>query len=401
MGNARERILTINGGSSSVKFALFDGADPPRKVLSGKVERVGQGGGAKLTAHSAEGDDKEERDVEAPDHEAALKLILDWVGGRADLEEIGAIGHRVVHGGPTYFEPTEITDEVLDGLRKISPFDPDHLPAELSMIEAARRDLPARPQFACFDTAFHRDMPRVAQLLPIPRRYEEAGARRYGFHGLSFEFLMKELARVAGDGAAQGRVILAHLGSGASLAAVREGRSVDTTMGLTPAAGLVMGTRTGDIDPGLPAYLARAEGMTAERFDHLINQESGLLGVSGRSADLRDLTAIEATDAHAAEAVDLFCHSARKWIGAMAAVLGGLETLVFSGGIGEHSSAIRGRICAGLEFLGVTLDDARNRDSAAVISAEGAAVTVRVIPTDEELTVARAVRRLLGPGTDR
>ena len=393
LGDAR--ILTINGGSSSVKFAVFEGADPPRKILSGKVERVGQGGAAKLSARGAEGA-TDEREVQAQEHEAALKAILGWIGDRLDPATIGAVGHRVVHGGPTYFAPTEITDEVLDGLRKISPFDPDHLPAELAMIEAARRDLPGRPQVACFDTAFHRDMPRVARLLPIPRKYEDAGARRYGFHGLSYEYLMGELARVAGDDAAHGRVILAHLGAGASLAAVRGGKPVDTTMGLTPAAGLVMGTRSGDIDPGLPAYLARAEGMTAERFDRLINKESGLLGVSGTASDLRDLLAREAADPHAAEAVTLFCYSARKWIGAMAAALGGLDTLVFSGGIGEHAPAIRERICADLGFLGVTLDPARNANSSPLISPDGATTSVRVIPTDEELTVARAVRRWLG-----
>ena len=216
------------------------------------------------------------------------------------------------------------------------------------------------PQVACFDTAFHHDLPRVAQIVPIPRRYEAAGVRRYGFHGLSYAYLMEELARVAGPEAAAGRVILAHLGSGASLAAVREGRCVDTTMGLTPASGLVMGTRSGDIDPGLVRFLMRSEGMTTEQFHDLVNHESGLLGVSETSPDLRDLLARQDADVRAAEAVALFCYQAKKAIGALAAALGGLDILVFSGGIGENSPEARRRICAGLEFLGIALDDRRN-----------------------------------------
>jgi acetate kinase len=244
-------------------------------------------------------------------------------------------------------------------------------------------------------------MPAVATLLPIPRRYREKGVRRYGFHGLSYAYLLDELARIAGQAAAGGRVVLAHLGNGASLAAVKGGRSIDTSMGFTPAAGLVMSTRTGDLDPGVMTYLARTERMTATDFHRIVNHESGLLGVSETSADMRDLLAREATDARAAEAIALFCYQAKKWVGAFAAALGGLDTLVFSAGIGERSAPIRARICEGLSFLGIELDDARNAAHAAVISRADSRVSVRVIATNEELMIARSVWRLLGPGAHR
>jgi acetate kinase len=252
---------------------------------------------------------------------------------------------------------------------------------------------------ACFDTAFHHDMPRVASLLPIPRRFEAKGVRRYGFHGLSYAFLLGELSRAAGPEAAGGRVILAHLGSGASLAAVRGGRSMDTSMGFTPTSGMPMGTRSGDLDPGLAPYLARTGQVTPARFNDIVNHESGLLGVSETSADMRDLLEREGQDVRAAEAVDLFCYQARKWIGAFAAVLGGLDTLVFSAGIGEHCPAVRARICEGLSFLGIELDAARNAGTAPVISTDGGRVSVRVIATDEELMIAQSVRRLLDPAS--
>jgi acetate kinase len=237
-------------------------------------------------------------------------------------------------------------------------------------------------------------MPRVAQIVPIPRRFEAAGVRRYGFHGLSYEYLMEELARVAGAEEALGHVILAHLGAGASLAAVQRGQSIDTTMGFTPASGLVMGTRTGDIDPGLVRFLSRTEGMTADEFDEVVNHESGLLGVSETSSDVRDLLARQNADVRAAEAIELFCYHAKKWIGAFAAALGGLDTLVFAGGIGENAPEIRHRICAGLAFLGIALDENRNATSALLISTDQGPVKVRVIRTDEELMIAKAAARL-------
>ncbi len=301
----------------------------------------------------------------------------------------------------THGDPEPVTPELLDELHRLIPYDPDHLPLEIELMEALRRRHPALPQVACFDTAFHRTMPRVASLLTIPRRYEAAGVRRYGFHGLSYAFLMEELIRL-GDGAAtQGRVILAHLGNGASLAAVRDGKSIDTSMGFTPAAGLMMGSRSGDLDPGLVAYLARTEQMSATQFDDMVNHASGLLGVSEISSDLRDLLARESDDVRAAEAVALFCYQAKKWIGSFAAALGGLDTLVFAGGIGENAPLVRGRICDELGFLGVELHAERNAANASLISTDGEGVAVRVVRTDEELMIARSVIRVLGLGTQK
>ncbi len=292
-----------------------------------------------------------------------------------------------------YSGPERVTQELLDELRRISPFDPDHMPDEIALMEAIRRRWPAVPQVACFDTAFHRRMPRVARLLPIPRKYDRLGIERYGFHGLSYEYLMEELARVAGPEVARGRVILAHLGAGASLAAVRDGRSIDTTMAFTPTAGLPMATRTGDLDPGLFSFLARSEQISAEGFHDLVNHHCGLLGVSETSGDVRDLLSREATDVRAAEALAMFCYQTKKWIGAMAAALHGLDTLVFAGGIGENSPQVRSRICDGLHFLGVELDPARNQVNAPLISTDTSRAPVRVIPTDEELMIARATHR--------
>jgi acetate kinase len=323
-------------------------------------------------------------------HAEAVATIIDWLQ-RTSRIAVAAVGHRIVHGGARYHEPTPITPQMLDDLRAISPFDPEHLPTEIALIEAFRAFDPSLRQLACFDTAFHHDLPRVAQLLPIPRRYLDQGVRRYGFHGLSYTFLMAELARIAGAEGAGGRVVLAHLGNGASMAAVRGGHCLDTTMAFTPTAGLVMGTRTGDLDPGLVAYLARTEDMSAEQFQELVNHQSGLLGVSESSSDMRDLLARRADDPRAAEAVALFCHQARKTIGACAATLGGLDTLVFSGGIGEHSPEVRGEICAGLEFLGIVLDPASNGANTPLISREGSNAAVRVIRTDEESVIAEAV----------
>ena len=360
-------------------------------VRSGRSDRAG---GCPVGHGPAGGGREEDRPVDAPDQKAAVRLLIDWLERAVGFAEIAAVGHRVVHGGSRYHQPERVTAELIEELRKISPYDPDHLPGEIELIEAFRNRDPDLPQVACFDTAFHHDMPRVAQIVPIPRRFEAAGVRRYGFHGLSYAYLMEELARVAGPEEARGRVILAHLGAGASLAAVQGGHSIDTTMGFTPASGLVMGTRTGDIDPGLVRFLSRTEGMTADQFDSLVNHESGLLGVSETSSDVRDLLARQNVDVRAAEAIELFCYQAKKWIGAFAAALGGLDTLVFAGGIGENAPEIRRRICAGLEFLGIALDEGRNASSALLISTDQGPVKVRVIRTDEELMIARAAARL-------
>ena len=294
--------------------------------------------------------------------------------------------------------PALITKEMVAELRQLKPFDPEHLPEEIQLTEAFHRRFPDLPQVACFDTAFHHDLPRVAQLLPIPRRYEAQGVRRYGFHGLSYAFLMEELARLAGMEAAQGRVILAHLGNGASLAAVHHGKPVDTSMSFTPTAGVPMSTRSGDLDPGLVWYLARTEQMSAKQFNEMVNFQSGLLGVSETSSDMRDLLDHETQDVRAAEAVALFCYQVKKWIGAFAAALGGLDTLVFAGGIGENAPAVRARICDGLGFLGIELEEERNAANEGVISATASRVAVRVIHTDEERMIANTVCRVLGLG---
>ena len=326
-----------------------------------------------------------------------MGFLLDWLEAQPAFASVKAAGHRVVHG-MKHSEPERLTPKLLAELRRITPYAPDHLPREIGLIEAFRKRHPQLPQVACFDTAFHRTMPRVAKLLPIPRRYAGKGVERYGFHGLSYSYLTEELGRLD-PVAAKGRVILAHLGNGASLAAVRHGKSIETSMGFTPTAGLVMSTRTGDLDPGLVYYLARTEKMTAAQFQQMVAHESGLLGVSGTSSDLRDLLSQEAGDVRAAEAVALFCYQAKKWIGSFAAALGGLDTLVFAGGIGENAPLIRERICDGLGFLGIELNQKRNAENAPVISPDAGRVTIRVMRTDEELMIARSVTRVLKLGS--
>jgi acetate kinase len=336
--------------------------------------------------------------VTAPDHTAAVNVLMDWIEEHSGHDTLTAVGHRVVHGGPKYSKPQRITAQMIDELHRLSPFDPEHLPEEILLTEAFHRRFPDLPQVACFDTAFHHDLPRVAQLLPIPRRYEAQGVRRYGFHGLSYAFLIGELARLAGSEAAQGRLILAHLGNGASLAAVHDGKSVDTSMSFTPTAGVPMSTRSGDLDPGLLWYLARTEGLDAKRFNEMVNFQSGLLGVSETSSDMRDLLDRETQDVRAAEAVALFCYQVKKWIGSFAAALGGLDTLVFAGGIGENAPTVRSRICDGLGFLGIELEEKRNAANEGMISVTDSRVAVRVIHTDEEFMIAKTICRILGLG---
>ncbi len=389
-----EHILTLNAGSSSIKFALFETGDALRRLVAGKVERIGSPDASMEITDLVTGQ-TERRAVEARDHVTSVQPLARYLEGRVTFDAIAAVGHRIVHGGPRYREPQPITPDLLTYLEQISPYDPEHLPTEIAMIRAISQDYPNLMQVACFDTAFHRDLPRVAQILSIPRRYFAQGVQRYGFHGLSYTFLMEELKRVAGETAARSRLILAHLGNGASMAAVREGKSIDTTMAFTPTAGLVMSARAGDLDPGLAAYLARSEQMSPERFYQMANFESGMLGVSETGSDMRDLLEREKDDPRAAEAVALFCYTAKKFIGAYTAALGGLDTLVFAGGIGENAAVIRARICEGLQFLGMELDGERNDANAPVISTDTSQVAVRVIKTDEELEIAQSLWRLL------
>jgi acetate kinase len=387
-------VLTVNGGSSSIKFALFESGEPLRRTLAGRIEGISLAQGRFEVKGSKETDNVSES-IAVPDYTAAEKKFMDWIGEKVQRGGLAAVGHRIVHGGPKYWEPQRITPEMIAELHQMSPFDPEHLPGEIQLIEAIHRRFPGLPQFACFDTAFHHDLPRVARLLPIPRRYEAKGVRRYGFHGLSCQYLIEELRRIAGAEAANGRVVIAHLGNGASITAVHGGKSMDTSMSFTPTAGLVMSTRAGDLDPSLGWYLSQAEKVSAEQFHHMVNHESGLLGVSETSSDTRELLAREKEDLRAAEALAMFCYQAKKYICAMAGAMEGLETLVFSGGIGENGIPLRERICAGLEFLGIRLDAQKNVAGADVISAKDGKVTVRVIRTDEELIIAKTVCGLL------
>ncbi len=326
----------------------------------------------------------------------AVSGLLAWVDAHADRNAVAAVGHRIVHGGPTYVAPQMITPQVRDDLARLVPFAPNHLPDEIALVDALQKYAPGTPQVACFDTAFHAQMPDVARRLPIPAAYDRRGIRRYGFHGLSYMFLMEELSRMADDG---GRVILAHLGNGSSLAAVRDGVSIDTTMAFTPIGGVVMSTRSGDLDPGVVTYMARSEALSGDQLEEILSTRSGLLGLSGTTGDMQQLLARERDNASARLAVQAYVYSVLKAIGAFAAVLGGVDTLVFSGGIGEHAAIIRSRLCSALAFLGVSVDSAANESHAGVISRDGSRVTVRVIPTNEELMIARATYRLVAEGT--
>jgi acetate kinase len=391
-------VLTINGGSSSIRFAVYEAGETPRRRLDGKIDRIGLSGTTWVVNDPA-GKPQVPRRLATAGHRTAVTFLLDWLEAQPVFASVKAAGHRVVHG-MKHSEPERVTAKLLAELHRITSYAPDHLPREIGLIEAFKRRHPKLPQVACFDTAFHRTMPRVATLLPIPRRYAAKGVERYGFHGLSYAYLIEELGRLD-PVAAEGRVILAHLGNGASLAAVHDGKSVDTSMGFTPTAGLVMSTRTGDLDPGLVYYLSRTERMTAAQFQQMVNHESGLRGVSGTSSDLRDLLAQEAGHVRAAEAVALFCYQVKKWIGSFAALLGGLDTLVFAAGIGENAPPIRKRICAGLGFLGIELNHERNAVNAPLISQDASRVKVRVIRTDEELMIARSVTRVLDLGSNQ
>jgi acetate kinase len=390
----RPCVLALNGGSSSIKFALYETDQTLTRYLSGKVDRIGLPG-TTLSFHDVRRNEQDQCVIPGSDSRSAVSFLMDWLDGRDGFASLQATGHRVVHG-MKHTEPEPITPALLAELHHIEPYDPDHLPSEIALIREFGQRYPNVPQVACFDTAFHQSMPRVAKLLPLPRRFDAKGVQKYGFHGLSYAYLMEELARVAGAEAAQGRVILAHLGSGASLAGVHKGKSIDTSMGFTPTAGIPMSTRSGDLDPGLGLYFERTENMTTGQFNKMVSRESGLLGISETSSDMRDLLAREADDVRAAEAAALFCYQAKKWVGAFAAALGGVDTLIFSAGIGENCPPIRARICTGLDFLGIDLDESRNALNAAVVSTDSSRVSVRVIRTDEELMIARSVCRILG-----
>jgi acetate kinase len=382
-------ILAVNAGSSSLKITVFgrEAALPRRSAAV--VDRIGLAE-SRLSVTPSNGSTNERVDV--PDFNVALRIALDHVQSRYGFTPI-AVGHRIVHGGSTHTEHVLVSPALVADLRHLVPLDPTHMPQSLALVDAVTRRYPAVPQFACFDTTFHRTMPRVAQLYPLPRSTWHAGIRRYGFHGLSCESIVTEL-RTVDASAAEGRLLIAHLGNGASVTAVHHGTSVDTTMGFSPTGGLMMGTRSGDLDPSVVTYLARTGHYTADALERLVTEEAGLLGVSGVSADMRDV--LNRTDSREAQdAIGLYCYTAGKHVGALAAVLNGVDTIVFTGGIGEHAPAIRSRICASLDYLGVNIDPSENAVNRPVISRPDSRVTVRVMQTDEDLVIARHVQRLL------
>lgn len=385
-------IVTINTGSSSLKAGVYQAGNEIRRQFAFEIERIGQPGSQ---VGVAAGDDHHETASrhDVPDHAAALAVLREWMQTEGLAPRIGAIGHRVVHGGPSYAAPQAITGEVMAILRQLVPIDPKHLPQAIAAIESLATMFPTIPQIACFDTAFHSQKPPVARIYPLPRNLGDEGVLRYGFHGLSYESIMTQLRALPND-QARGRIVIAHLGNGASMVAVHEGHPLDTTMGFTPTGGLMMGTRCGDLDPGVLLYLLQVRGMRPEAVNDLVNQEAGLLGVSGQSSDMCDLLAREAVDPRAADAVALFCYQAKKYLGALIAVLGGLDTLVFTGGIGEHAAPIRERICQGMEFCGIRLDLPQNQQHAPIISGDDAPVVVRVMQTDEDLMIAHHTQRL-------
>ncbi len=376
-------ILCLNSGSSSVKFALFQCRGPKERLLArGAVERIGlQAGLLRVLGPARETLAESNRDF--ADHDAAVHAVLDAMDGQ-NLPRPEAVGHRLVHGGAERNSPMAVDQRLLTDLKKLIAFAPLHLPAEIQGIEAVSRRFPGILQVACFDTAFHRQMPEMAQRFPLPRNLWDHGVRKYGFHGLSYEYILDVLGK-----AAMGRTIIAHLGNGASMAAVRDGQPLDTTMGFTPTGGLMMGTRCGDLDPGVLLYLLREQVRSVAGLDDLVNHQSGLLGVSGISSDMKILLERRKSDPRAAQAVEMFCYHVRKHIGALVAVLEGLDTLVFTGGIGEQAAPVRRRVCRGLAYLGVRLDPALNESHAGTISAAASSCKVLVVPTDENLMIAR------------
>jgi acetate kinase len=392
-----QTIMCINGGSSSLKFHIYemgltDKGRSEQLLARGAVEGIGQGKGR---VWFVDGGEKPfvDRLVDEVQYESAVEEALAVLSDR-NLPSIEAIGHRVVHGGPNYRTPRLITPSIMDDLQEHVAWAPLHMPIALRVIEALSVQRPGLPQVACFDTGFHAGMPEVARRLPLPRKFFEQGIYRYGFHGLSYEYVLGALGKEAGR-----RLVMAHLGNGASMVACLDGKPVDTTMGMTPLGGLMMGTRTGDLDPGVLLYLLREWGYDVETLERLLDKESGLKGVSGETADVETLLELRATgNASAAMAVEMFCYQARKTIGALAATLGGLDQLVFTAGIGENAPLIRALICHGLEYLGIELDPAKNNAHAWTISAEQSRCRVQVVPTNEDLMIARHTYTLVFGG---
>jgi acetate kinase len=389
MSLAEHVILSVNSGSSSLKFALYCmGELEETRIAQGAVEGIGLAAGQLWIRNKV---NEVLLDIRRgfPEHASAAQGVSEAAKNLGFPRPVAA-GHRVVHGGPNHSAAERVNASLLRELRELIPFAPLHLPSAIQGIDAVAARFPGLPQVACFDTAFHRRMPEVAQRLPLSHDLWDEGVRRYGFHGLSYEYIMSTLGARA-----EGRLVIAHLGNGASLAAVLNGRPLDTTMGFTPTGGLMMGTRSGDLDPGVLLHLMREKGLDHNRLDHAVNEQAGLLGVSNISPDMKTLLEQKEREPRAAQAVELFCYQLRKHIGAMTAVLGGLDTLVFTGGIGEHAAAVRWDVCRELAYLGIGLDAECNAAHAEVISAPGSTCTVLVIPTNEDVMIARQTRALL------
>lgn len=383
-------FVTINAGSSSIKLAVFR-QSTLQKLFEASVENIGQQHARLETPDSTSL-------TSAPTHKDALSLLVRYLETRIAKNAIIAVGHRIVHGGKDYFQATYAQDKVIRDLQDLSPFDPEHLPVELKLIDVCKEVLPGAQHILCFDTAFHHDLPVRSRLLPLPRALEQKGIRRYGFHGLSYSYILKELRRVEGQTAVNGRVIIAHLGSGVSLTALKDGRPIDTTMSMTPSSGVPMSSRSGDLDPGLMLYLTRVLDYTPEKIHHLVTFESGLLGISETTNDMERLLELERSDTRALEAIEIFCYNITKTIGGFAAALGGVDTLVFTGGMGERAYEIRARVCDTLAFLGIVIDRTRNHRSERLISADTSRVGVHVIHTDEAETIAHDMAKLLQKG---
>ncbi len=396
-----DAILTLNAGSSSIKFALFarSAEIPQQPELVGQIDGIGAAGqAAHIKVKDATGAilDDSDLDLDVPGktpHQAALGLLVGWLHAHEAGWSIAGVGHRVVHGAQQFSQPVVLNAAMVDALRGFIPLAPLHQPHNLAGIDALGAALPGVPQVACFDTAFHRSQPELAQLFALPRAITAEGVRRYGFHGLSYEYIAEALPRHMDQARARGRVIVAHLGNGASMCAMHELKSQASTMGFTAVDGLMMGTRTGNLDPGVLLYLMDYRGMGSRELTQLLYKESGLLGVSGISQDMRIL--LESSAPEAREAVDLFCYRIQREIGSLAAALGGLDALVFTGGIGERGAAVREKVCAGLGWLGACLDSGANAANATRISGAESRIEVCVIPTNEEWIIARHAARLV------
>ncbi len=388
------QILTINSGSSSLKFSIYRMESEENLLRTGELSRIGMPEGD-FEIRDGNGRKLLDKSFEIKNHDSAIQMLFNWMQEDNPDRNLNGIGHRLVHGGKEFREPLRLEERHIHQLEALTPLAPEHLPHEIKAIKVIFNKFPDISQVACFDTGFHRHMPKISQMYPLSAELWDSDIRRYGFHGLSYEYIMQELEKELGDSVKKQKIIIAHLGNGASMAAVKEGKSIDTTMGFTPAGGLMMGTRSGDLDPGVLVYLEKEKNYSVSDINRLVNEQAGLIGVSGKSSSMKDLLDKEETDTHSREAIELFCYQALKYLGAMTAVLGGLDILVFTGGIGENSPEIRERISQKADFLAIDINSKKNSSNEAVISSDESPVNVRVIKTDEELMIARHSFRVL------